>query len=523
MAYKTSILLKRCFWILFILCMTDVLFTAFYDIFLGYTGNYPEGFTWGEYTSDKTSLFFVFIIPLLTWIIVLLQLYFSKFFTIKSETGKKIIPIILIFITLVIRLIVIGALGLHTHYNSDVREAIELANKGFPFDFDKFSSVSSWAIWPVYLKVIKDIFGSIIVPGLILNAVYISLSVGLLYWIILKMSGSLRWAVISAEIYIIWPMNFLFSMSLRPENVNIFLLILSLSLIVLCQEAYKKKQYKHALFTFLLSACTLGIASFFKKIDLIELIALAIIIFLSFLKTLNIRKRSIQKSALTLGIIFIYLFVYKFSISIGYSMLDTVYVQKVNRNPTAHYIEVGLSPWSDGSFHGMTDDTKPIGVYRQYAKESNYDYKLTSKRVFQKLINEISTEKNLSFVFFQNKLRICMTNQAYINFISDEASDNCLVNRAFFRENVYPLSQIWYSILLIFLLIGSLEYVTKESDYVSFYSALFIFGFILLMLICETQPRYKYAIYPYMSVLAGKGMLNLCSYVKQMTSLLKKF
>ncbi len=522
MGAKVSVILRRCFWIVFVLLIGDVLYTAFYDIYLGYTDNYPEGFTWGEYTADQSSLILAVVIPVLVFIVLLIQTYFAKYFEIKTEAGKRIIPVILMIISFAIRLLVIWALGLHTYYNSDVREAVELANGSFPFDFDKFSSVSSWAVWPVYLRVVRKIFGSVIIPGLILNAVYISLSVGLMYWIVLKKSKSMRWAVISAELYIIWPMNFLFAMSLRPENVNIFLLILSLAFIVLCQEKYKKCQYKSFFVFLLLAAVMLGAAGFFKKIDLIELAAIAILGILFFLKEISRFKNNfdLKKTLFVLSTIFLFLFAYKLTVNIGYSVLDKAYVQKVNRNPTAHYIEVGLSPWSDGSYHGITDETKPIGVYAKYARKLNYDYELTSDKILQKLIREVSEEKNLDFDFFQNKLRICWSNQAYFNFISAEASEESLINRKFFRETVYPISQVWYTILLIFLLLSSIGNLCRKYDEVSFYSALFIFGFMLLMLICETQPRYKYAVYPYMAVLAGKGMMELSFYIRTVSGYL---
>ncbi len=522
---KIASVLKMIFWILFIAFLCDVMYEAICDIASGFKGNYPEGYTYGVYSSNTTTLAFAIILPALSFILLIGHLKIQKDSTDNVENSRLLFPILLILSAFVLRLTVIWALGLHTTYNSDIKESVELANGLFPYDFEKFSSVSSWAVWPVYLRVVRKIFGSVIVPGLILNALYTSLSAGLIYWIILTTTKNRRWAVASAEIYAIWPMNVLFAASLRPENVNIFLSLVSLALLICAREKYRDSRYKVFWVLIVLSSASIAVSGFFKKMDLIFLCAIGIIgilFLIEHFRSVFKKNGDTKKLIIACSSVLVFLVSYKIFVSAGYLILDQAYVQKVNRNPTAHYIEIGLSPWSDGTNHGKTDDSKSMGIYRYYARQAEYDYKIATKRTFEKLFSEIKQEKNLDIAFFQNKLRITWANQAYFNSIVSEASENSIINRKLFAEMTYPLVQIWYTILLGFILLGtSLSIARKELPEICFFSALFLFGFMLLMLICETQPRYKYAVYPYMSVLAGRG-IEITSRISRSTVIRKK-
>lgn len=509
---KIAKMLTIAFWVLFIVFICDVLYEAIYDIVLGFKGIYPKGYTYGSYSSDATTLVFAIIIPILSFILLVSHLKININSIDSNKNFRLLIPVTLMLSAVVLRLTVIWALGLHTTYNSDVAESVELASGTlFPYDFEKFSSVSSWAVWPVYLRVVRKIFGSVIVPGLVLNALYTSLSVGLIYWIILTKTQNRRWAVASAEIYAIWPMNVLFAASLRPENVNIFLTLIGLALLIGAQKKYKQCQYKSFWVFIILSSASIAGSGFFKKIDPVFLVAIAIIGILYFIEHFKtiFKKEESKRKIIVASSIFVFFAAYKLFVCAGYLILDQAYVQKVNRNPTAHYIEVGLSPWSDGTAHGKTDDSKPMDIYRYYARQAEYDYEIATKRTFEKIFSEIQEEKNLNIIFFQNKLRITWANQAYFNFISSESSGDSIINRKVFAEMTYPLAQIWYAILIFFIFLGTLFSIMKNkkgSSEVCLFSALFLFGFMLLLLICETQPRYKYAVYPYMSILAGRGI-----------------
>lgn len=502
MNQKIARVLHMIFWILFVIFICDVIYEALKDIILGFNGNYPTGYTYGIYSTDAATLAFAVVIPVFSFILLVGHIRFHADSPVDVRRCHSVMPMILMLFALVLRLTVIWALGLHATYNSDVKECIDLANGLFPYDFDKFSSVSSWAVWPVYLRVIRKIFGSVIIPGLVLNALYTSLSVGLIYWIILTTTQNRRWAVASAEIYAVWPMNILFAASLRPENVNIFLTLSGLALLICAWRKYRECQYKPFWIFLILSSASIAFSGFFKKTDLIFLCAVGI------MGGLYLLAQHKKIHLIAVCGFFVFVVSCKLFVSAGYLILDQAYTQKVNRNPMAHYVEVGLSPWSDGTAHGKTDDSKSFGVYRFYARQAEYDYDIATKRTFEKIFTEIKEEKNLNIAFFQNKLRITWANQAYFNWITSEASGNSIINRSIFAEMTYPLAQVWYTILLGFILLGALpSIVRKEDSGASLFSALFLFGFMLLLLVCETQPRYKYAVYPYMSVLAGRGAM----------------
>ncbi len=518
---KADGILSLIFWMLFVIFICDVLYEAINDIILGFKGNYPTGYTYGIYSSDATTLAFAIIIPVFSFILLVGHLNIPVDTTDGGKKFRSLMPIILMLSALVLRLTVIWALGLHTTYNSDVKESVELANGLFPYDFDKFSSVSSWAVWPVYLRAVRKIFGSVIVPGLLLNALYTSLSVGFIYWIILTTTQNRRWAVAGAEIYAVWPMNVLFAASLRPENVNIFLTLSALALLLCARKKYRESRYKSFWILVILSAASIAASGFFKKTDVIFLCAIGIIGGLYLLAHCNsvFRHAKTGKKRIAICGVLVFIASYKLFVSAGYLILDQAYTQKVNRNPTAHYIEVGLSPWSDGTAHGKTDDSKSFGVYRYYARQAEYNYDIATKRTLEKIFTEIKEEKHLNYAFFQNKLRITWANQAYFNWISSEASGDSIINRSIFTEMTYPLAQIWYTFLLCFILLGTLlSIIKKEIPVVCLFSALFLFGFMLLLLICETQPRYKYAVYPYMSVLAGRGIEITSRLLKKATT-----
>lgn len=498
-------ILKKVFWIFFILFVINILYLAIKDVILGLAGIYPEGYTWGCYSANSKVLCFSIILAFLFFFCFIWGVKGTAYLKVIDEKFKKYyLTIFLFVINLSARLLIVFMFGIHTQYGSDVKIAIELAEGNFPIESTVFSVGSAWAIWPIYLNILYKVFGTIIFPGIILNCLYGSLAVCLVYWLILERTNNVRWGIVSAFLLSFFPTNLIWTISLRPEHLNILLVLLVACILNKMERNYIDGKYIFFYLRIILAGTILGISGFFKKVDPIIIIAVTIIMILRFLKNGEFRHFRKYKSVIV-GVV-VFLLVYNASINIGYILLDRLYVYDVNRNITAHYLEIGLSPWSDGTMHGVVDTSKPFNVYGGYAKQTNYDYEETSKRVLKLLIDEVKEEKNLNFNFFYNKLRIGWSNQAYYNWVTGECGENNLVNRGVLAEYLYPFAQSWYCIFLFLFLLGAVVNLKKENDEeISFFAALFIFGYMLMLLLSETQPRYKCVVYPYMCILAGKG------------------
>lgn len=514
-----GIMLERLFWILFGAFVLIIIMLGANDIYLGIFKSviYPKGHTWGVYSSSTTVKSLSFVISVLFYLCTIFILskipkYINKYNMICSF-------ILVTIVCLMLRLLFIFAFGLEPTYNSDVLESIKLSKETFPLDFPKFSSVSSWAIWPIYLRGIYKIFGDVVFPGLILNAIYASISCGILFYLIVRVSGNFRCGIISSILFMLWPTHLFWSISLRPEYVSTFLILLGL--FFLCFSAFDlKSTKKHIYFCIIcFSAMCIAFAGFFKRVDSIAIIALFLTFIICILKN-NDLKQKLQQNKYLIGVgLLLWFSSYVCVITTGYAFLDKCYINKVNRNPSAHYVYVGLTPLSDGTAHPEKKLANlNLAIYRSYAKNSNFDYEKATSLVWDKLKNEIKEYKNLTPVFFLNKLRISWANQAYYNFITAETGSNSLLNRKNFYKICYPLSQIWYVFLLLFMLYASVNNLVVKSDSLSFFSALFIFGFMIVLLIVETQPRYKCVVYPFMCILAGQGIDIVCDKIQSYNS-----
>lgn len=503
--------ITKLFWILFFVIFVNVSFLAINDIIQGFNNNYPAGYTYGKYPERKSALILSCIFALYGFFILIFQnKLINRFGILNDKVIQKSLPYLLFFISIVVRLIAVYATGMNTQYGSDVKNAIDICLEDkFPIESAVFSIGSAWAIWPIYLKIIYHLFGTIIFPGILLNTIWGGLSVVLLYLVVLEKTKDIKWALISAEIFMFWPIHVFWTISLRPEHICIALYLLCLFLFI---KAQKCSSPKISSLLICLSAISLALSSFFKRIDQIIIIAAIISFNLFFINKLLLPNMSRQNVNIKSYLFKFALFgiIYLLIIELGFYCLDHLYVHGINRKISAHYLEIGLSPWSDGTMHGLKDPTKPFNVTGYYVNKNNYNYDVAAREVLDFLKSEIQEEKNLTFKFFYNKLRISWANQAYYNWVEGESGKNNLVNREYIYEYLYPISQISYTVLLLLITYHSLYYVInpqKETNFFSFFCALVILGFLILLLIIETQPRYKCVVYPLMSILAAKGSL----------------
>lgn len=187
-----------------------------------------------------------------------------------------------------------------------------------------------------------------------------------------------------------------------------------------------------------------------------------------------------------------------------YAGLDYAYCTTVNRNPSVHFIYVGLNPQTCGTWNeeaGM--------LYMNNAIKYNFDFDKADEVTFETLISEIKEQKYLNCLYFKEKFETAWGSNSEIDLVEWSLMDE----HPFLRKSTWlsfwsVISQGFWVIMSLLICIGGI-YALYEMDEFRIFLYLLIIGFSVLMLFIEVQPRYKCVFYPYLAILASDGINQL--------------
>lgn len=409
---------------------------------------------------------------------------------------------VVFLLSLCVHLAVAWAIGQHTQQISDFGNALELSRGDFPLTEtpDHYRIFSNWGIYPLYLKLIQELFGYGAFTAIVLNALICAVSSMLIYILCRLGFQDERVGFLGALIYTFWPSHLLYSVILSPEFLNIFLTLLFMVLLEMLIGRYHKRSVYGMT---CLAAVVLSLAGFFKQIDKIILIASGIMFVILILqKKFLICKKTFLILALFAGC-------YILSGKLIYAGLDYAYGETVNRNPAMHFIYIGLNPetygvWSDEVFH----------VYPQNVKDCNYDFKQASDLTFTRLKEEIAEKKHLQFPYFAEKFRTAWADNSEIWWVDVTLrDDSAFLKKTHWLDQMSIFTQnFWMVICILICAEAVFLFVNPRERYM--YMWLILFGFACLLTLSEVQSRYKCVVYPVLSILAADGIVKLLKLLK---------
>jgi hypothetical protein len=379
-------------------------------------------------------------------------------------------PLILLLLGLIPRLILLSSIGQKYTQVSDFATALSAA-RALPQIGSYFRVFSTWILYLYYLSLMPTAFAA-----MCSNMLLASVTGVLLYYLALQSGFGCKPAIGAALIFLWQPSFVLYTPALSPEFPHLLLALLALN----CFMAAGKCKPLPAFMLYTLSGALLCLAGFFRNITVIYLIACAIVLIM--------RKDKKRLLGLLLSAA-----IYAAMTPLVYTAIETASGQTVDRNPTAHYLYVGLTQG-----HWIEETS----LYHKIAEANQFDYEKTSHELIEKLLEERRAGKWPSLaVLLPTKLATCWAAEDYLFITTDGLSAEAAEN--FPTSYLAACIHLYYLAILIAISFSALK---KHEMNLVFFAQIAMVGFTLLMLLSEVQSRYKIVLYPLMAICAAHGV-----------------
>ena len=503
----------------------DVLIVAFFAVFLTFViyapiiksmANYGERCLPGEYSTISIFFMSFFLLGLLAWA------YFTAAHTQTRLRKYLYLPLMLFLTALLLRLFVVLCMGFGTNQISDFQMAFSSAGEPIPIDLSYYKAFSNWGLYSAYLRLITSVFGYSEFTGIIFNAILSSLSVVLLYFICALSFRRLSVALLASALFNFFPSHLLFTIVLSPDFVNLFLILLAVFILCIARRRFREKLIKKLLL-YAAAGGILGLASFFKLIDKIVFVALAITMVIDWLSDIREKNPEIPLwKRLLNGRTAAVLLSFLCSLDViqaGFAYLDYYVGERVNRSAMSHFLYMGLNPFGEGRW------TEKTAIYVKVVENNSFDYEKADRVMYDRLRYEVREHQNLNFEFFDKKADTAWGDTNYLYFIDSTMNKEkkAAVNRWEWLMAFIPFSEAYYVMVAFLLGIGALCALLRRERGMAFFSGLIVFGFALLLFVSEVQPRYKTVVYPYMLIVAAYGVDSVAEGIERLLPrLLKK-
>lgn len=456
-----------------------------------------------------TILFFIYPLLIIIFNNLLLSVFVSIIITIAcfcflkvnfNKINSKIIPYIphIIFgITLISRLIIVFFFNNRIVQISDFNKAL---NRAYDLNFtgDIYYQVfSHWILYPRIINIIFKFFGSSQLIALIFNAICVSLSSVLIYLIGCKVFNNYKIGLIGCLIYIFWPSTVFYVIIFTPDHIAGLLLLFATNLyLIINNKNFSGKKYMN-FFIPLIVGASLGLSIFFKNFGPVLLIAIVMTLFLEIIA--NFQKNEFIKK---IGMILLILIGYIVIKSVTFIYIEGMVENKVGKNIAPIYLNIGLSSTSKGYYNSAVYD-----LYFQELKSNNFNFEKTNKNIMSTLLIDIKSN--------YKKIPNILYNKTITNFNDDSIKFEWVKKSLIKSETgkvttvidkiLKPFTELYY-IAIILSMIYMLIINNRERNLDIFLLYLFIFGSAILLVLVEAQGRYRYAIEPFMCILAGAGI-----------------
>ena len=460
--------------------------------------NYPISYS---ITNIKSIILVLEIMIFFLWIAK--KMKFKKYFSFINE--KNYFLIILIF-SIITRIGIVLCLNSNIKQLSDFEIALNTAYSGNITD-SYHLIFSHWNLYPLILNIFCNIFGNYQIVVLLFNAIVNILTSIMIYLLCNRIFNNKKYGFWASTIYIIWPANILYTLILTQEHVGILLLLTAVYLF-LNSEKHLKEKYKYSYLDYTLLGLVIGLSIFFKNYAYVLFIAFVIYHFGYCL--INKNTKRVVKRIIPLYIVMIFVY---FSVEqLTYLMLDNLAEKPVSRNLLPYTLNIGLrgdGHWNREYAYG----------YRDLAAKNNYDFDKTNETIMSDLIDDLkkSDSSIWTYSFWNNKASLIFNgDDGRIMWITNSLKDNQRLSDIS-SKIINPINNIFFSIVS-FLTVIAIVYTIFNQNLKLILIMLIVHGSALILLLIESQNRYKYPLLPFICIIASVGIIYLIDLIKKNVS-----
>ena len=439
-----------------------------------------------------STFFFLFI-----YLLIKLQ-------SLENNLNKwLVLPSLLTIISLILKLAIFIFWGEQTQQISDFGFAFSTAKYNTQLTSDFLKIITSWTFYIKYLNLVGMFIELTTEHIILLNIFWCILSELLIYYILLLNTHNVALSTVAATLYLVWPIHNFYILLLTPEFPNIFFLLLTILLLSLLLKKVLSGCTKKAFLYLFLASCSLRLAGFFKGIDAIMLIALFIILVLKFYDL----KKIMTTKLIFIGLVFA-IGIYLLTGSLIWNILDNYIAgngNHINRNISPYFLAQGLNFETWGSWNPNV-----IAEYLELARSTNYDFDIVNSSTISKIITELLNNQRNIILLFSKKFNVAWCSASYFEWITETVNPSLLpVDYHSYSYKLSVFSQWYYFMIIVGIILGNVISIIKKSNTLILLCGIFSFGFLLLLLLIEVQPRYKCVLYPYFSILSANGYFQL--------------
>jgi 4-amino-4-deoxy-L-arabinose transferase-like glycosyltransferase len=297
--------------------------------------------------------------------------------------------------------------------------------------------------------------------------------------------GGVRTGFVASLLYATLPSLVCYTGVLAGDHLALPLLVLA---VLIYARLFKRELTYYSLIGYALCGVVIGLVDWFRPVGMVLLVALGISVL-----TYQLRRRAFFQVALALIVLVIsYAMVSKLSITITENIFHIKILSASQR--IGAYLFVGLNPESHG---GVTlDDARIIGeTFQRYG----VDYRAANRYLIQSAFKRLD-QGELAKLLIEKFDLIWSSHIALFDYAQIGSND---------QELIYLLADIeslLYLAMTLFLLVGAVAYLFRDSHPAIMTMQLFLIGFGILMLALEAQNRYTVIVLPYLILLGALGM-----------------
>jgi hypothetical protein len=349
-------------------------------------------------------------------------------------------------------------------------------------------------------------FGSAIAQIKSFNLILSAFTVAGIFLLGKKLSSSMKIAVFAALVYAFWPADIMYKNLPTGEHVFAMLFPYACLFFLSGIDLINSDLTKGGAYI-LLAGLVLGLLDLYKPVGIVLLIAFLIAIFLlrysandNLQKTPGIRG-SLLRMALIIGLVIPYWAVKE----IGYLLIQHEALARTNKYGFASTLRVGLDPNLQGRY------SREIQAHiEDLMIEHHEDYPLVNKLLFQETV-EIIRQHAASEYLKLLSTKFCWawcSDRVFYSWATRKQIDSSSTSFIPSRFRVFANTWIdaYYMFLLIFSVAGALYCAIWRRNDLALPIGLFIFGYSVLLLLSEVQPRYRSLLFSSLPMFAAYGI-----------------
>ena len=296
-----------------------------------------------------------------------------------------------------------------------------------------------------------------------------------------------RVGFVASLLYATLPSLICYAGVLTGDHLALPLIVLAILIYTRLIKSAQSKPY-HSLIGYAICGIVIGFVDWFRPVGMILLASLLISMLLY-----QLRKPAFFQIALAVSVlVFSYFTVSKLAIVITENIFQTKMVSSSEK--IGGYLFAGLNPESHG---GVTlDDARIVGeTYQRFGS----DYAAANRYLVESAFDRLE-EGELAKLLIEKYELMWSSHIALFDYALVGSND---------QEIVYLMADIeslLYFAITLFILIGAVLYLFRQSHPAILTMQLFMLGFGVLMLFLEAQNRYVIIVLPYLILLGALGM-----------------